>query len=77
MCMTKYVRFLQTQPLDPKTLGQLMTMINEFLSINDASSKNVTKEIMSSPPVHHETPITRFEENYERISHSMSSARFV
>ncbi|CAM4887948.1 unnamed protein product [Rotaria socialis] len=56
MCMSKYVRFNQMHPLEPKSLEELMNMINEFLSLNETKSKSSIKEILSSFPVHYEVP---------------------
>ncbi|CAM4775638.1 unnamed protein product [Rotaria magnacalcarata] len=56
MCMSKYVRFNQMHPLEPKSLGELMNMINEFLSLNETKSKSSIKEILPSLPVHYEVP---------------------
>jgi hypothetical protein len=77
MCMTKYVRFSQTQPLEPNILGQLMKMIDEFLRLKEAGNQTPTKEILPALPVHYEAPTALKEKNNERTQHSTPNARFV
>jgi len=56
----KTIQFDQRQPLDSQKLGELIEMINEYLSFNKKKRrKNSKKEIMVAPSVSTEPSVAQ------------------